>query len=469
MAGFKSNQYLLNRKITVQGYEIAICVIKSPNSKASDSGESIDDFIYFEPGGPGFSGIDSCMDDVKALHKKAVEQKLSLPHIILYDPLGCGASDKARDVSEYNVMNYINMNALIIEEIKKLLQLRKMNLHINGGSFGGITGTLAPLVRPDWVDSASPTGIHIKQIIGRVPANGAGLKDDTVQFLNEKFANEPAKLSHFIEKLGKLFSGGFENQEDYIRNFVLVMAELYAVDGKQIAESNLGKFIARYPKAAIILMKCRLWFENLLGLDNPKLSQNIQIIDGCSLPVINHFFKYDFDGIKVHEKVIAEEIFNNVLLTLVTFQDDHAVRPKYSLAIQAARPNNTCAIVLNGPHMAEGRPKDLYIQLLLSLVTKGELDVNSLEANADIVHQAVYTKQYMQNLKRIYSDKSTNNVTQNDLAFIHQALGIKPTTDTIPQLEAEPEILQLLHIEDAQAADKEFIISASPRLGRLSI
>lgn len=222
--------YLINEKLNVNGKKI-YCKVTGLPGTAQDG----QPYVLVISGGPGF-GHELTELSIKRFIPIADKEQSKMPHFIFFDNLGCGQSDKASEPeTEYTIDFFTELTAGLVEVVKEKLGLSQMQLCIDGGSFGSLVAMNFPIIKQEWL--APNSDIQMIQITSKVGPNGANMKGYTLDFLKKHH------LDHFNHKnmiaaQEKLFAGDIKNQADYIQNFVLPMATLYA---KNIDKSFLNK------------------------------------------------------------------------------------------------------------------------------------------------------------------------------------------------------------------------------------
>ena len=126
-------KYLFEGKLKIRaGYQV-YC-------KVTGSDFDNQPFVLVIPGGPGF-GYRSVEPSVNALLDQARKHKKKPFHYIIFDPIHCGKSDRVGQdefVKTFTVANYAEMAAQLVEALQCQLNLKTIELHIMGGSFGGL-------------------------------------------------------------------------------------------------------------------------------------------------------------------------------------------------------------------------------------------------------------------------------------------------------------------------------------------
>ncbi len=329
-------------------------------------------YLFSVQGGPGFSSL-SMELAMTALEKESKNTDANLPNMIFYDPVGCGASDKAEDIAaEYTMENFTEIAAQVVEVVKeKLIPQQKMDLRLYGGSFGALTVMDLPVHRPKWLDENSD--IRLRQIISNVGPNGADTKEYARKYLEDHFAGKPG-YEEIRAALYKLLDGKIEDQQDYLR-FVFNMAPLYSDSLAEFKNSFIGQRLVNNPGATIWLLKA----VNKL-LRSEVLTYMIEGMTGCSIDVLNHFFATDFGGFNLNAQVAQHsELYSKVSICLIASELDHMVDYRYALDLNKLLPNSSAAITLKEKHqVARGPNKDTFTQILLGLICRGHIPGEAL-------------------------------------------------------------------------------------------
>ncbi|MGQ3888032.1 hypothetical protein ACQUW5_03235 [Legionella sp. CNM-1927-20] len=386
-------------------------------------------------GGPGF-GLISTDLFTRNLERQAKAQHVSLPNIILFDPLGCDKSDRAKDiVREYSMYNFTEIAAKVVEAVKEeLCPHQAMNLRVYGGSFGSMTAMDIPAHRPQWL--TDDTSIHLRQIISLVGPNGAGEKEYSRKYL-ERFKQHP-NYDAIKLALDKLLHGKIEDKDDYIQNIVVNLAPLYSEENEKLLNSNLGRLIKNYYRQLIPLMKGVNYLANKMGLKLDKLDYMIMGLDGCSIEVLNQFFLTDMNGFNLTDNVRKNvSLYNRVPICLISCTQDHMVDCRTAEEINKVLPKSSAAIILNDKHMAtKGPTKGILEKIIIGLLTNSipEEALQSPQVNRHTV-----TVDFQQKIK-LLNTNSQNESTKQLLT----SLGTRPVASDQPAtLGISHEIFQL--------------------------
>lgn len=383
--------YIFSGHIDVNGRQIYAEIIRSPHAHITNQ------VVFFVPGGPGFGGTEANLTDVTRMYQLAHENNLALPHMIMFDPLGTGKSEAAHDLSEYNLENYALLNIGLLDELRQLMGYDKLRVNLIGGSFGGImVWKMKQLM-------SHADHLQLMQMITIVGANGAGMRDYAMRFLEENVP-EFERRQHMIAAQTKLFDGTINDQADYLSNFVLVMAGLYAGNGAAILETWQGRLIRQFP---VLFAKTLSMLNSVIdtfGYEHPELRFQSHILDHCSVPVLNTFFRNNFDGFSVLDYVDPVRD-SDIPITLFTAEHDHVVDAGVALAVQSKLQDSSAVFVWTGPHMRDGVVREFFVRQATSLLANGRLDEELITNSGPLLHTSRYNSEYLQLLQRTHASQ----------------------------------------------------------------
>ncbi|MGQ3890125.1 alpha/beta fold hydrolase [Legionella sp. CNM-1927-20] len=371
--------YLLDETLRIHNFNINCKVVGIPGS-ANDS----QPYILVIPGGPGY-GLNMYKYFVYAQIAKASAERRPLPHFILYDPLGCGKSDKAKNPqTEYTVEHFTEMDASLVETIKERLNIKKLNLVLCGRSFGHMVAMNFPLCRPQWLEPSSD--IHIQKILSIVGANGVGNKEYARHYLRTQYANSPA-LPQMQAAEEKLFSGSIQDQTDFVKHFIVPMAFAYSPEAaNSLLMRGLLTFISSNPSLTVTTLKSINSLLQTFGVDNEGLNTNITTVAECSLDVLNHFFKTDFNNFDTIDRVRKNiELYRQIPICLITSYKDHMIDPSVAEQIHALLPDTSCTITFTTAHIITKKDtKDFYNDLTYDFLIESKINPDMLKNNTAI-------------------------------------------------------------------------------------
>lgn len=371
--------YLLDEKLCINDFNIKCKVVG-----ASESANDGQPYILVIPGGPGY-GLNMYKYFVYAQIAKARAEQRSLPHFILYDPLGCGESDKAIDPNEeYTVEHFTEMDACLVETIKERLNIKKLNLVVCGRSFGHMVAMNFPLCRPQWLEPSSD--IHLQKILSIVGANGVGNKNYARHYLRTHHANSPT-LPQMQAAEEKLFSGSIRDQNDFVKHFIVPMAFAYSPEAaNSLMMRGLLAFISSNPSLTVKTLKGINSLLQSFGVDNEGLNTNITTVAECSLDVLNHFFKTDFGNIDTIDRVRKNiELYRQIPIFLITSYKDHMIDPSVAAQIHALLPDTSCTVTFTTAHIITKKDvKNFYYDLTYDFLTEGKVNPHILKNNPAI-------------------------------------------------------------------------------------
>lgn len=373
--------YILNEKLNIHDRQIYCKVTGQPGSAQDDQ-----PYVLVESGGPGF-GHELTELYIKSLIPLAAKENASLPHFIFYDHLGCGQSDKAVDDNkEYTVDHFTDLAAELVTAIKNKFHLTHMNLYVEGGSFGSLVAMNFPARKPEWLDPQS--AIQLKQVTSKVGPKGSGMAQYTFDFLQEHYSGHP-NFEKIFNAQKKLFSGEIKNQADYVQNFVLPMASLYVKDvNKSRFNQALQRLIAHFPHTTIKVLDWTNRFFKTLGIEIESLNFADIMLGKCSIDVLNHFFKTNFNGFNILETVKQNKAsYEQIPIGLISASEDHVVDYKIAEDINRELPHSSAAIIFKEPHMlSKGPSKKIYDQLNYDLLVQGRIPAADVSDPVIISH-----------------------------------------------------------------------------------
>ncbi|WP_419420247.1 alpha/beta fold hydrolase [Legionella sp. D16C41] len=400
--------------LLINGRKINCKVLAADESFASRP------YLLCIPGGPGF-GLASTEAFTNQLEKQAKALQIPLPNVILFDPLGCDSSDTANDIDEeYSMYNFTEIAANVVENVKEeLCPNQPMDLRVYGGSFGSLTAMDIPLHRPQWV--INDATIHLKQIISLVGPNGAGEKEYSRQYLEDNFKHHP-NYHHIKLALNKLLDGKIQDKDDYIQSIVINLAPLYSEENEKLLNSYLGKLLRNYHRQLIPIMKGINYLIKKIGLSSDKLDYMIMGLDGCSLEVLNQFFKTDMNGFNLTDNISKNlSLYNQIPISLISCINDHMVNYKTAEGINQLLPNSSAAIILNDKHMAtKGPSKDTVEKIILGMLTS-KIPEQAL-ASPQINHHTV-TANFQQQIE-LLNNSNKENALANSTKMLFSTLGL---------------------------------------------
>lgn len=332
--------FILERTLNVNGINIFVKVTGNKGSEHDGS-----PFILEISGGPGFGVSEFTNAKLDKFLNTFTENNLVPPHVIIFDPLGCGKSSKAQDPgSEYTVENFTEISAGVVEAVKEAFRLEKMNLFVQGGSFGGLIALSLPSQRKSWVNDDSP--IRLWQINSLVNINGKEDRDTVMRDLEREYGKH-VNYSKIQVAMRKLLWGELKDQDEFIHEVVFNLAPLYADKNKAILDSPLGRITQIMPNVVLELAKLATKVINSEMLDNVVMG-----LAGCDVTVLTRFFKNNFNDYDL-AKVIADNLDVYTKLPILTIGGnlDHIANPNYnSKIIRDLLPQNVVNIIVNGKH-----------------------------------------------------------------------------------------------------------------------
>lgn len=358
-------QYLLNKKLQINGRQIACRVTANPEQQSNH-------FILMIPGGPGFRS--SVFDaHVEKLTKAAQDHGQEPPHFILYDPLGCGDSDPADNPDEeYTFSNFTEIAAQVVEQVKAELDINDLKLDVIGHSFGGMIAVNLPTQRPQWTDPNA--AIKLNTIISSSTPNSLN-EGNAIFFLKEHYADHPDYEAMRIG-IERIFEGNLLNQEDYIRTIVFVLARLYADKNEQLLQGFWGKIIQAFPMQVIRVLQ---WVNKILNLD--QINYILVALTGFNVSVMNHFFQSN-DGSFDLEQIIKHNanLYRKVKLFCIGGTRDYiAQSDKNAAVLHEIMPEHIGLVEFDSKHSISIESPELYIKLLNHLLTGGILYEGDLD------------------------------------------------------------------------------------------
>lgn len=373
--------YLINKKLSVNGRKIFCKVTGEPGSE--NDGQP---YIVAVTGGPGFDH-EMTESYLKRVYDMAKSKNEKTPHFVVFDNLGCGQSDKAQDPEqEYTMDNFIELTAGLTEVIQKELKINKMKVCYEGGSFGSLVVMGMPPHRPEWLDPDSD--IQILQITSKVGPNGAGEWDYTADFLQKNYKDHP-EYEKMLAAQKKLFSGQLKDQKDYILNFVIPMGPLYLQDAdKSPAIKALKGLVKIFPMLTSKTLRGINQSLKKIGLPVDGLNFFDTVLSGCSIDVLNMFFKNDFNGFNVVETVRNNiHLYQKIPINLISAKNDHMADYQIALKVYDLLPRTNSAIIFEEKHMlSRGPSKALFDKLNYDLFIKRRIDFDDVKDPAIMLH-----------------------------------------------------------------------------------
>jgi len=409
-------------------------------------------FLLCIQGGPGFSSM-SVENAVTDIAKRAKKAKIPMPNLIFFDPVGCGQSDKAEDIeAEYSLDNYSDIAAQVVEHVKQKFSPNKtMDLRIFGGSFGGVAVMHLPLHCPQWLDEGSD--IRLRQIIAYVAPNGAGCREYTRNFVDTNFKNHP-EYQEIKFNLDKLLEGNIQNQQEYLR-FVFGLAPLYSDKMAKIKNGFVGRMLMNHTQGTIGVLK---FFDKILGaFGNHSLSLMIEALTGCSLDVLNQFFKTQMNGFDM-TKLVAEnrELYAKVPICMVACDQDHMVDWRTSADVSKILPDTCASIIVKGKHQQarEKGSREFFDNVFLGLICDGSIP--SDELNKSLVASYIAGGRFYNMLSQLASPIQTPDTTMRALSVLSKkkseipAVAEQETKPVVVAKDKDEVVEEMRHHHDVQ-------------------
>lgn len=430
---------VLDEKIEINGRKIYCKVLGATSTLDTNK-----PFLLCIPGGPGF-GHTLTELTAKNLEKKANTGGISMPNVILFDPLGCENSDPAKDiVAEYNMTNFGDIAAKVVECVKsKLCPNQPMDLRVYGGSFGSMTAMDLPMHRPQWLNDSSD--IRMKEIISVVGPNGADDLEYARKYLDENF-KQHAQYETLKIALNKILDGTIKDRDDYIKNVVFNLAPLYSDQHEKMLKSVPGKILKNFYHQVIPVMRAVNFIFKKLSLDNSDLEFMLMALTGCSIDVLNQFFRTQQNGFNLIENISQNlDLYKRVPICLISCTRDHMVDYKTALRINQLLPSTSAAIIFNEKHMLnKGPAKELYDNIFLGLL-EGRMAVATF--NDPKISQYSVSDEFLNVLARLnQSEKkaltSSTGKTFSTLGVNEVSIVSEQKTEyvIVPQVSAAPEL-----------------------------
>ena len=372
--------YILERTFKIKGRnnkERNIYVKVTGNKGSEKDGNP---FLLEIPGGPGFGVSEFYDQEVEKTLQLFTKNNIANPHIIIFDPLGCGKSDKAVDPDqEYTVENFTDITACIVEAVKAELQLENMNLFVQGGSFGGLVALALPSQRPQWANADS--AIRLWQITSIVNVNGKENREKIMADLERSYGNNP-NYAKIKEAMRKLLWGELIDQDDFIQEVIFNLAPLYADKNKAILDSFMGRFTQTFPHVALTVAKLGSHIIDSDDFASVKLA-----LEGCDVKVLTHFFKNNFNDYDL-AKVIANrdnlEVYKKIAICILSGSQDHIANPEDNAkVIKALLPEHAASIIVKGKHSFYKDRPELYQAIMEQLYIQRKFSEGYFKDHAD--------------------------------------------------------------------------------------
>ncbi|MCE3044182.1 alpha/beta fold hydrolase [Legionella sp. 16cNR16C] len=359
--------YLFKQKLKIkQGYEI-YCQVTG--NKADDR-----PYVLLIPGGPGFTHVamEELAESLTKASKKAGRQP---PHFILFDPLHCGRSDKAKDFeAEFNVENYAEIAAQVVEAVQEKLNLSKMDLRLMGRSFGSMTAMSMPPCRPQWINDPDST-IRLNQLVSIVgPISHQAIEQSTTYVeQNYTYRTDFEELKFSVNKL---MTGTIQNALDYQQHIACGLAPLYADKYEKLKEEWVGQMMMNHPDFTRNLLWCFSWAS-------PSCAGMYDSLTGCSLDVLNYFFSHHFNQFNLLEKISAHKgLYQAFPICCVSGSRDYVAEPRINASLLYEQlPESLTEINFDSKHSISADHPDVYPELL-ELLVRGTLSEDYLERHS---------------------------------------------------------------------------------------
>lgn len=373
---------ILEEFLTINGRSI-YCKVLSPTPQLTNR-----PWLLCIPGGPGFGHL-SPQQKIEGLEKLAGEQPALLPNVILYDPLGCGKSQRVPPEyipNEYSMNNFTEIACSLVEMLRNRFSPQQpMDLRVYGGSFGSMTAMDMPRARPQWTEATSP--IQLKQILSFVGPNGQGMKEYARDFVARHYHQHP-RYRAIRESLDKLLEGNILNEKDYIHSIAFTLAPLYSEDMERTLSGVSGFLVRNFLPSLIPVLSLVVSVGKKLSMNMAGLEFMIEGLTGCSVPVLNQFCRASFNNFNLQQQISEYlEIYKRVNISLISCNQDHMVDFRTALAIHDLLPDSSAAIILNERHMPTAGPhKDLMIKMMLGILCQGMLSHDLLSSEIIASH-----------------------------------------------------------------------------------
>jgi len=444
---------LADEKININNRRIHYKVVSS-----TDSPENLP-FLLCIQGGPGFSSL-SVENAVAEIAKHAKNAKMTMPNLIFFDPVGCGQSDKADDIeAEYSLDNYSEIAAQVVEYVKQKFSPNKtMDLRIFGGSFGGVAVMHLPFHRQQWLDEGSD--IRLRQIIAYVTPNGAGGREYSRNFVDVNFKNHP-EYNEIRINLDKLLDGNIKDNQEYLR-FVFGLAPLYSDKMARVKNGFIGRMLMNHTQGTIRVLRV---FDKILNIfGNHSLSLMIEALTGCSLDVLNQFFKTQMNGFDM-TKLVSDnhDLYAKLPICLVACDQDHMVDWHTSANVSKLLPDTCASIIVKGKHQQarEKGSKEFFDNVFLGLVCGGSVPMDEL--NKTLVAEHTVTDSFNHMLAELNSPIKTPESTERTLSVLSRASGEKPAVIVEPpQIDLSVAVAKVK--EEAVVEGAKLVLSNAMRL-----
>jgi len=322
-------------------------------------------FILDVHGGPGFSckmRADTFADEFDK-RSKAKGQESS--HCILFDYIGCGESDRAKNPElEYTVANFTETAAAVVEAIKIEFGLKKLDLIVHGYEFGGMISLNLPMARPQW--QAPDSAIRILNICTLV----APLTFNNflpVEFFREVYKND-SRLDEYLKAIEKVHKLEIKNLDDYIDNVVLKLGPAY-IDNEnamKLAKQVLGNRKYTMPIMGFLHSTMSYLPFHFFQMQKKQLDQLVYGITKCSFDVLMHFVKNKFDHVDMREVINAnKERYKNIPICCISgLRDCHAPAQEHAERLISILPDNVAVITLDGKQMLTWDHYELTFSLI---------------------------------------------------------------------------------------------------------
>ncbi|MCW8449612.1 alpha/beta hydrolase [Legionella quinlivanii] len=366
--------YLLKEKLKIkQGYEI-YCQV---------TGDEADDapYVLLIPGGPGFTHV--AMEELAESLTRASKEAGHTPcHYILFDPLHCGQSDRAKEFeTEFTVENYAEIAAQVVEAVQEKLNLSRMDLRLMGRSFGSMTAMSMPPCRPQWINNPD-SAIQLNQLISIVGPISHEAINQSAAYVEKNYYNR-ADFEELKQSVNALMTGTIKNALDYQQHIACGLAPLYADEYETVKESWVGQMMMSHPDLARGILWGLSWVSS-------SYAGMYDALTGCSLEVLNYFFSHHFNQFNLLDKIAAnKELYQSLPIYCISGSRDYVAEPRINADLLYEQlPESLSKIDFNSKHSISADHPDVYPELL-ELLLQGKLSEDYLACHNQADKKAI--------------------------------------------------------------------------------
>lgn len=305
-------------------------------------------------------------------------------NFIFVDNPGSGNSSKPSDPSYYNIDFFTQTMIAAVEEVKRKLNVKKMQLFIEAGSDSSLVAMNVLKLKPEWANETSD--IQVRMIINRYgQING----DSGIDYIKKHCSNDP-NLPDYIDALTRLDNGDIKDNIDLTKNVNAKLAPL-EMDTNDLEYKALGKYVLSNPERALDMVKSLKKVTPTQKMEK-YLDLIMEVIAGCNIECLNHLSKTSYSNIDIKQIV----------------RDNYSVYSKVPIIYLGASEDVLAPLVLNSYQLQSSLPNNL---LTLSFVGKPYDTVDQSKSALKAIYSGQLADKYtISNEFKQHYDKLKNEI-----------------------------------------------------------